>query len=66
MFEYEIEPSAPTSWIKGLNTLNSWSNRSIEWVKAENRFLFSADSDVLINKWVAILEWMVREATKRV
>lgn len=65
VFEYEIEPSAPSSWISSLQTLNSWSNRSIEWVKAKNRFLFSSDSEVIANKWVTILEWMVKETISK-
>ena len=64
IYEYEIEPSAPSSWISGLKSINTWSNRQVEWLKAENRFLFACERETDCDKWVTLINWMARRAAQ--
>jgi hypothetical protein len=37
-----------------------WSNREMSWYKSENRYLFAADTELEMLKWISALKWILQ------
>lgn len=38
-----------------------WSKRELHWYFSEDRLLFASDSSNTIQKWVLLLQWLIKE-----
>ncbi len=50
-------------WVKEdqpqIQNLAKWSQREMEWSKAERRLLFAAESEEICNNWVSVINWIL-------
>ena len=56
-------PQSHNSWIKTLSSVNTWSNREIEWFVSEERLLFATASEEEADRWVLVLNWLIAKAS---
>ncbi len=37
-----------------------WTHREVSWYAAETRFLFIAENESDVEKWVVLLQWLIQ------
>jgi len=59
-YKYELELHNPLSSLESLSGTNTWTNREISWLQANSKFLFGVSTKLEQNKWVCIINWIVK------
>ncbi len=48
--------------LEGKRSYYEWTQRELDWYEAESRFLFVAEDEFELQKWLVVVDWLMQQA----